>query len=256
MTFSRTYQDLKRLETTLTPWLAHLGDKDLLEAIERRGLLTDKEEYSHLVGIELEPRMISSVRCKKSFAISDVQVEFQLLDYLGMNIETEKIALPFIQRVLTLSGIKLGVLYNPHYCFWENRRSLEFYKYRGGLKIYHDSHLDAKAVDLSQRPGRIAATGDWRFVGASDYWFGPAIFEVFPREHLLAFKQGLSIQELPNGIIHLQLLHLGEYWSDDSQARIKALREHLEIDRLEREYRKALRDLWEQRHGKPGKGIE
>ena len=38
---------------------------------------------------------------------------------------------------------------------------------------------------------------------------------------------------------------LSEYWSDDSQARIRALREHLEIDCLEREYRAAVRDLWE-----------
>ncbi|MEL6629293.1 MAG: hypothetical protein AAFQ92_27515 [Bacteroidota bacterium] len=253
MTFSRTQQDIERLEATLIPWLPHLGDKDLLEAIEDRGLLLDKDEHRHLLIMEFEPQLPPSVRCKKSFAISDVQMKSQLLDYLGMNIETEKIATSFIQRVLTLSGIKLGVLYNPHYWSWENKRSPGVYKYRGGLKVYHDPKLDAKAVDLSKRPGRIAATGDWRFVGASDYWFGPAIFEVFPREHLLAFKQALSIQELPNGIIHLQLLHLDEYWSDDSQARIRALREHLEIDRLEGEYRKALRDLWEQRHGKPGK---
>ena len=234
----------------------HIQEKELSKRIKHSEWRVEKDEYGEVHSITRDQPMAPEVNVYPNVTLFKEQVSFQLLDRLGLVVTLEKIASPFIQQILALPGLLLATHCNPHYGKWENNIIPGAYKYRGGLKVYHDPKLDAKAVDLSKRPGRIAATGDWRFVGASDYWFGPAIFEVFPREHLLAFKQGLSIQELPNGIIHLQLLHLGEYWSDDSQARIKALREHLEIDRLEREYRTALRDLWEQRHGKPGKGIE
>ena len=231
----------------------YIQEKELSKRIKHNEWRVEKDEYGEVYSIIMDQPIAPEVNVYPNITLLKEQVNFQLLDRLGLVVTLEKIASQFIQQILTLPGLLLATHFNPHYGKWENNIIPGAYKYRGGLKVYHDPRLDAKAVDLSKRPGRKAATGDWRNVGPSDYWFGPAIFEIFPREHLLAFKQGLSIQELPNGIIHLQLLNLDDYWSDDSQARIRALREHLEIDRLEEAYRMAVRDLWIQRHGKPGK---
>lgn len=135
-----------------------------------------------------------------------------------------------------IKGLTLMIVYNPKYRSWENNDRPEAYRYKGGIKTYFSETHKIEKVDLSDRPGRMTGIGKITYHGGSEYWFGPSFYELVPKEQILAFEHADLVEELPGDIVHIKLMDLKDYWSNESQGRLIDLRYHLEIDRLEKEY--------------------
>lgn len=121
------------------------------------------------------------------------------------------------------------VSYDKYAIGWENGKELPSYKYRGGLKVYYNKKFDIEMVDISDRPGRSTELEEICFQGGHEYWFGPAIFHLFPKDTLLSFPEA---KEIENDIIHIKLFDLQDYWKPFAQEKLRKLRNHLGIDTL------------------------
>jgi hypothetical protein len=132
--------------------------------------------------------------------------------------------------LIKLTGVKSLIIFNPHYKAWDSNKSPNAYKYKGGLNIYYSEKFHMEMVDISNRPGRPKWKEDFFFHGGSDYWFGPAFFNIVPKETLQSFTDCDVNEMLENGLIHIKLFDLIDYWKDENQQRLAKFREILKID--------------------------
>ena len=104
----------------------------------------------------------------QNFLESDVSIFWE---NLKGNIKFNSNIEDFEKCIIPLSGLNFIIKYNNHYKCWENSKSPDTYKYKGGLEIYFSETFQIKMVDLSDRPGRSSWKKDFYFNGGSDYWF-------------------------------------------------------------------------------------
>ncbi|PSR13447.1 MAG: hypothetical protein DA408_19340 [Bacteroidetes bacterium] len=142
----------------------------------------------------------------------------------------------FVDTVAELLGperIRQGYLYSYDYAGLVDKRRYAGYTYKKGLKTYIDDHRE-KMVDISDRPGGFCwVKGGFSFRGASDYWFGPAFFELVPKAHILAYPYAISIQEIAPDLVHVKLFEsvFGGLRDDEVWVH-QTFRDHLGIDQL------------------------
>lgn len=79
----------------------------------------------------------------------------------------------------------------------------------------------------------MTAIGNCYFKGASEYYFGPRIFNKISIEKILSFKNAEKIEKLKHNLIYVKLFDQQDYWEDFAQDRLRAFRKHLMIDELE-----------------------
>jgi len=132
---------------------------------------------------------------------------------------------------------------NPINFSWEMQYSVGAYKFKKGIDIVLDPKSRKKKVDISKRHGRMTAIGNCYFKGASEYYFGPRIFNKISIEKILAFKNAEKIEKLKHNIIYVKLFDEQDYWEDFARKRLADFRAHLEIDRLEYEYLNSIKHL-------------
>jgi len=122
---------------------------------------------------------------------------------------------------------------NPINYSWEMQYSVGAYKFKKGINIILDPKSRRKKVDISKRHGRMTAIGNCYFKGASEYYFGPRIFNKISIEKILSFKNAEKIEKLKHNLIYVKLFDQQDYWEDFAQDRLRAFRKHLMIDELE-----------------------
>lgn len=122
-------------------------------------------------------------------------------------------------------------LVDEQYRLLQRQHRLESYKYRGGLKTEKWGVNSIRVVTVG-RPGRSAAfpggNNGGLETGAAHYWFGDLIFPIISKEHIMAFDGAHKIEELPNGIVYVNLYE-GTFNSNlpENQAKQEAFKDYL-----------------------------
>lgn len=100
-------------------------------------------------------------------------------------------------------------LVDDQYQQLQNLRQIESYKYRGGLPTIDWGGGGGLQALITDRPGRSASfpgrhNGSLE-TGAAHYWFGNLLFPTISKEHIMAFDGAHKVEELPNGIVYVNL---------------------------------------------------
>lgn len=157
------------------------------------------------------------------------------IDYysVGFTMEIDDSYEDFLKMWLPQKGFQLATFHQSDYVLWQSKERLNAYKYQGGLKFTKDRN-GRKIVDISDRPGRWAKHPRFQYCGASQFWFGPGMYDLIPKEHILSYTgEMVEMKELDNDVIYV---HLYEGVQDGDQPKSqkaqREFREHLGIDEL------------------------
>ncbi len=240
--FDKHSISFETLEKEMLNLVPYLSDEILKERLKSEKLSREKTNSRRTLFCDFNYPIDDRSFISRNFGIYEInRYKYSIMERLGVTFKMDSCSGLLIQNLIATKGFKLLILYNPYFKRWENNHSKGSYKYRGGLKIYYDTTFKMEKIDLSKRPGRMTVLEHFTYLGGSDYWFGTDYFDIISKKQLLAFKEADLVEELQNGIVHIKLFEMEEYWTEKSQNRLWALREYLKIDQLEEEYQRRKR---------------
>lgn len=136
-----------------------------------------------------------------------------------------------------LPGFNAGYVFDLDDVNWQSTREINYYEVEGR----DHSHLPQiqtssgrTVLDISGNPGRRTEfVGAW-LIAAPRMWFGGKIFDYIPRNRLLSFPGANRIEELPSGVIYIELFEdLFAGALPENRAKQKAFRDWVWMDELE-----------------------
>ena len=102
-------------------------------------------------------------------------------------------------------NVRQACFFSEEYANLIGQRMYAAYKYKGNLKTFVNQ-FGEREVDLRDRPGVFARLQEGLyFRGAAEYWFGPAFFELVPKERILAFPKAICNEELRPNLVYVKL---------------------------------------------------
>lgn len=236
MIFDKNHVSFEQVKQDIYNLFHLIPDEKLKKKLLLNDIAYEQSQYGEIYSAEFDYDMKCMPIVQPRFGLSDNIIEKKLINRIACSFILSDISQDFLVELSRVEGLVLMILYNPNDRLWENKDWPSAYKYKGGLKTYFCNNHKVEKVDISDRPGRITRLGNIAWYGGAEYWFGQHYYKKMAKKKVLEFEHADLVEELPNNLVHIKLLSLKDYWTNESQGRLWDLREHLEIDKLEKEY--------------------
>ena len=141
-------------------------------------------------------------------------------------------------HLTALPGFNAGYVFDPEDAFWQSVDMVNTYevfkKPHDHLPKMRNPETGEVKIDISNNPGRSGLFPGMWLQAAWRMFFGPGAFRHISRERLLAFPDADRLEQLPAGVIFIELF--GDPFSaalPENRVRQKAFREWIGLDELE-----------------------
>lgn len=204
-------------------------------------------------------KLIEKVDSNTTITLSGSDLEIFSLSNTG-GVQTPCQILTVVQdaKVFMPDYTELAFLLNHRgfvsaYLFDEHYKTIQSTKYSGGMLGIEFSENLLSSIkrtpwksdgfggieyDIRYNPGRFELISFTWLMPAWKMWFGLPFFEVVPKEKILSFPNAFKIQELPNGLVYVQLFEKLEESATPENMRLQLQwREWLDFDALRVRYR-------------------
>jgi hypothetical protein len=157
--------------------------------------------------------------------------------------------LRFIEKVISLTkmellqlsnwaGFKIAFESNMEYYILQSSQSTNIYDakniYYNPKKLITRSGYSSKFIDVSKNAGRERLLPGMKFIPAYKIWFGKEAQDVFGRAKILKYSNAISIIELENGVIEMQLMDdITKMAAPYNVKKQKDIIKYFEIEKLE-----------------------
>lgn len=171
-----------------------------------------------------------------SISLREDEKEGHLRGILSYYVEDGPIIHELRSRIIdlfTVHRVGQAFYYAQDYFDLIQKRHYRNYRYKKGLKTFVNTHGE-RMVDITQRPGvSTRLKQGYAFCGAAEYWFGPAFFQLVPKDRILAFPHAIQVEEVRPDLVYVRLFDtVFAGLKPEEVALHQAFRDYLGIDEL------------------------
>jgi hypothetical protein len=144
----------------------------------------------------------------------------------------------YLSNLQGLAGFNAAYSVSTEDSRWQSTRFLNSFEAYGkstdGFTLKVDENHDQLVVDISKNPGQRHPIPYMWLQSCWRMWFSGKAFSYMPKERLLSFPEGRRIEELPSGVVFIELYEDPFAAEDPENRRIQqAFRDWVDMDRIQ-----------------------
>jgi len=144
----------------------------------------------------------------------------------------------YIDQLTSLPGFNAAYFVSSDDYRWQSTEDLRRFEQYGrsyeGLTLTPDENRNIMKVDISKNPGQRHPIPYMWLQSCWRMWFGGKAFTYMPKERLLSFPEARRVEELPSGVVFIELYEDPFAADDPENRRIQqAFRDWVDMDRIQ-----------------------